>query len=484
LPLDQIELVQNEISKVSTALLDPDFSKMQSIVVSDPNDPSMLLVVVNVAALSRRNLELVKMLPVPYFEGKEAYEIMLDYHTVVLDQTTHTFSILTEQEEYSCLFNRCYVGSSEQSLLERSCGIPQYYDRHKEACVSQSTISTGVFLKPMLPDGVIFALQSEVQSQIFCKDEQIGKTRKLKGTGVLQLPNGCTLSVIDKAGRVSKVKGQPLYTMVSAGDIELMPNGPLSALYTDVDMNGTRKAASVNAFVEERVSSVLRQVETVDGKMSEQHKHVWALTAVISLSFTVIILALYLMYRYSTRARRKMNDIRDNFKELTHKILDHESGNPVPVGLNDDAETPSAPMPVQRRRDVWLRHLREQRAIARALRPHRRPHDDRDIQNISLEEKNEKKDISYACLDELESEVEARYVSRPISRPSAFVSLMGLNNLPRETSREYPRIPSPLIKEAQEYELDRLREETELTNQLESALSPSSTRKYSKSFNA
>ncbi len=141
MPLDQIELVQNEISKVSTALLDPDFSKMQSIVVSDPNDPSMLLVVVNVAALSRRNLELVKMLPVPYFEGKEAYEIMLDYHTVVLDQTTHTFSILTEQEEYSCLFNRCYVGSSEQSLLERSCGIPQYYDRHKEACYSPKLVT-------------------------------------------------------------------------------------------------------------------------------------------------------------------------------------------------------------------------------------------------------------------------------------------------------------------------------------------------------
>ena len=107
LPLDQIELVQNEISKVSTAVLDPDFSKMQSIVVSDPNDPSMLLVVVNVAALGRRNLELVKMIPVPYFESGQAYEIILDYHTIVLDQNIHTFSILTEQEEYDCLFNRC-----------------------------------------------------------------------------------------------------------------------------------------------------------------------------------------------------------------------------------------------------------------------------------------------------------------------------------------------------------------------------------------
>ncbi len=75
LPLDQIELVQNEISKVSTAIIDPDFSKMQSIVVSDPNDPTMLLVVVNVAALGRRNLELIQLVSVPYFEGNDAYAI-------------------------------------------------------------------------------------------------------------------------------------------------------------------------------------------------------------------------------------------------------------------------------------------------------------------------------------------------------------------------------------------------------------------------
>jgi hypothetical protein len=53
-----MELVQNEVRKVSTAVLDPDFAKMQSIVISDPNDPSLLLVVVNVAALSRQNMEL------------------------------------------------------------------------------------------------------------------------------------------------------------------------------------------------------------------------------------------------------------------------------------------------------------------------------------------------------------------------------------------------------------------------------------------
>ncbi len=123
LPLDQIELVQNEISKVSTAIIDPDFSKMQSIVVSDPADPTKLLVVVNVAALGRRNLELVRMIPVPYFESGTAYEIILDYHTIVLDQNAHTFSILTEQEEYDCLFNRCYVGSSCRSRSRVSCAV-------------------------------------------------------------------------------------------------------------------------------------------------------------------------------------------------------------------------------------------------------------------------------------------------------------------------------------------------------------------------
>ncbi len=88
-----------------------------------------LLVVVNVAALGRRNLELIQLVSVPYFEGKEAYAIRLDYEHIVLDPSSHTFSILTEQEEHDCLLNRCYVGNSEQTLLEKSCGIPQFYDQ-------------------------------------------------------------------------------------------------------------------------------------------------------------------------------------------------------------------------------------------------------------------------------------------------------------------------------------------------------------------
>ncbi len=174
---------------------------------------------------------------VPYFESGTAYEIILDYHTIVLDQNAHTFSILTEQEEYDCLFNRCYVGSSEQSYFEKSCGIPQFYDRHNDGCVAENVMSNGVYLKPMLPDGVIFAFQHQVQTQVFCKDKLMSKSQKLNGTGILQLPNGCTLSVIDSNGRITRIKGQPQYTMINAGDIDLMPNGIVHHLLNLVYIN-------------------------------------------------------------------------------------------------------------------------------------------------------------------------------------------------------------------------------------------------------
>ena len=471
LPLDQIELVQTEISKVSTAVLDPDFAKMQSIVVSDPNDSTKLLVVVNMAALGRRNLELVHMIPVPYYEAEGAYAIILDYQNIVLDQSTYTFSILTKQEEYDCLLNRCYVGSSEQSLLEKSCGIPQFYDRHKDGCVSESVTSTGVYLKPMLPDGVIFAFRDEVRSEVFCKNKPIGKSRYLRGTGILQLPNGCVLQVVDKDGKVTKVKGQPQYTMVSAGNLDLMQNGPLSALHSEIETNNTQKVSTVDAYVESRVSSVIRQVEQVDNKMLEQHTHVWILTGAISLTVMLTLLAVYLLYRFSTRARRKIRDIRGNFSELTRKVLETEidaeerinSGNPEDIG-------PTAPPP-QRKRDALKRAFREQRQRAHFLSRHRHPADLESQQDVERER-------SYMSMNELSNEAyEARYISRPLSRPNAFKPLTGLSEFSRSYSREYPRIPTPLLKEAQDYELERLKGETELVEELSEVLSPRPTRR-------
>jgi hypothetical protein len=117
--------------------------------------------------------------------------------------------------------------------------------------------------------------------------------------------------------------------------------------------------------------------------------------------------------------------------------------------------------PISRRRDAWLRRLREQREVVRSLRRHRH--------QAEIEAQSDDQESSYVNLNDPNIEPEARYISRPLSRPSAFSALSGLGS--------YPRVPSPLIKEAKEYELERLKGETELTEQLCETLSPKTIRR-------
>ncbi len=76
--------------------------------------------------------------------------------------------------------------------------------------------------------------------------------------------------------------------------------------------------------MEARVSSVIKQVEAVDDRMLEQHKHVWIITGTISITVLIIALVVCLLCRCSTRARRKIRDIRGNFSELTRRVLEPE----------------------------------------------------------------------------------------------------------------------------------------------------------------
>jgi len=89
----------------------------------------------------------------------------------------------------------------------------------------------------------------------------MSKSQALQGTGILKLLVAC-FSVIDKHCKLTKVKGQPPYTMIKANNLELMPNGPLSTLQSEINANGTKNSLTVNVFVEERVSSVIKQVES------------------------------------------------------------------------------------------------------------------------------------------------------------------------------------------------------------------------------
>ena len=324
LPADQIILVQNEVRQASTGILDTDFVRMQSIVVSDPVDPHLLLVVINVAALSRTELELVKLVSIPQYENGKSYSPTLDYDTIVVDQLNRKYFILTEQEEYDCLFDRCYISDVERSIEQKTCGIPQLFNQQLDACVYEETLTNnGVYIKPMLPDGIIFAFESEVSSQLFCKGSanNIGPPKKMNGTGIMQLPNGCVLSVTDKLGKNTKVKGQPLYRAIIAEEISLVINGPLSTLFTQLSKNDSQKKLTTDGILINHLLPVVQQVRSVDAKVEHQSLFIWGLIAVLSLAVIIIILVIYFQFKSFKQFFRKIYELRQSFANLGEQVL-------------------------------------------------------------------------------------------------------------------------------------------------------------------
>jgi len=318
LPLDQIEIVQNEVRKMSAGILDTDFEKMQSIVVSDPSDPHLLLVVINAAALSRSELELVTLVPIPQYENGKSFSPTLDYTAIAVDQLSRKYFILSEQEENDCMFGRCYISDIERSIEQKTCGIPQLFDQHLDACVfEESLLNNGIYLKPMLPDGVIFAFQGETATQLFCKDNTvIGPPRKLSGTGIMQLPNGCTLSVTDNFGKHIKVKGQPIYRAVIAGDVSLVINGPLKELQSQWGRNFSQKRLTADGILVNHLFPIVEQVNSVDAKVSYQSYWLWGLMIFLGLVITIIIVVIYFQFKSSKQFFRKIYDLRDKFTDL------------------------------------------------------------------------------------------------------------------------------------------------------------------------
>jgi len=409
LPVDQLEVVQNEVRKGSPAVLDPDFFKMQSVVVSDPNDPHLLLVVVNAAALNRNKVELVRLVPVPFYNGLETLVPILEYETLVLDQLAATYSVLTKQEEYDCLFNRCYVSSVEKSIHEKSCGIPQLFDRHLEACITDSSLTNGVFLYPMLPDGVIFAFRSEVSTQLFCKNNNvIGLPRKLNGTGVLNIPNGCILSVTDNLGRITKVKGPPLFRLIDVEEMSLVQSGPLRALHAYNNQTKSYKSHNFGAVISEQISTVARQVETVGIKISSQSSHMWSLTAIILVVLTLTTLVFVLLYRYSGRFRQKLRDLRDKLAEVTQQLITLE------VDFTGITRRPTPPDVPPKSLDVLLHRFNTRRVRPKARDSHH--------------------NATYVSMDALSDEP-PRGEERVYQVPSAFTHVGS-----ESQSRFYPRL--------------------------------------------
>ena len=321
LPSDQLELVQNEVRKKSTGLLDTDFMKMMSLVISDPKDPHLLLVVINIAALSRKEGELVKLVPIPQFETGLAFAPTLDYNSIIVDQLERKYFILSDQEEYDCLFNRCYISDVERAIDLRTCGIPQLFEQQMDACTFSEVPSSGVFVKPMYPDGVLFAFRGKVITQLFCRDNtDVGPIQELNGTGIMQVPNGCIMSLTDDRGIATKVKGQPLSRSIEAGDLTLVTHGPLNAIQSYVDKNGSNKLVTPDKIITSHLFPVVQQVKDVDAQVKSNTHYMWILLGLLTAACVIILVIIWAMYKARRRFFIKIYDLRDRFKNLIQQM--------------------------------------------------------------------------------------------------------------------------------------------------------------------
>jgi hypothetical protein len=232
--------------------------------------------------------------------------------------------------------------------------------------------------------------------------------------------------------------------MVAAGHIELMPNGPLSAMNVDVDANHTQKTANVDTFVEKYVSSVVRQLDNVDGKISDQYTHVWALTGAILMIVLSSLLAILCIFRYRIKIRNKMRVLKTGFADITQRMFETEAREPALPRHEQDSNPP----PIRRKRDAVIDQIRGRNHRAQILL-------DDEVASFNAN------DSTYISMKEMygDDNPADRYVQHLGSFSFKRNSSLG------DPSRQYPNL-SPEIRKNQRFDKDRILEEE--TEQLKS----------------
>jgi hypothetical protein len=347
LPPDQIELVQTEVLKASTADLDPDFSRMQSLVVSDPTDPTMLLVLISASALARKNLEMVELIPLPGYGSKGTYVPKPDYVTVALSQIEERYTVLEKDEVQNCMNNKCYMSNQARPINDRSCGIPQYFSNESEGCDYEEITSNGIFVKPLLPDGVLFSFRKPVRSQLFCNtDKAVGESRMLEGAGVLNIPPGCQVTVSNYDGNNLVIKGLPIPHLISADDIKLISAEQEKVFQMSAEsiITDLERRPQYQQLLQQSVDIVKSQVEDVDNKVKVQGLHAWVLTGLVTTLLLVIVAILGLLYKYRELVRRKWRTLRTNVGDVSRILADLRI-RVLSLGNRESRTPPTRPRP-------------------------------------------------------------------------------------------------------------------------------------------
>jgi len=322
LPVSQMELVQKELSKLSiVSLLDRDFAKMQSIITSDPDQRDRLLVIINAAAVSYTNLEIVELFPVPYYDQERAYYPILDHKFVALNQPDSKYMTLTAEEAESCLTGRCYISSMEQQVSGRNCGIAQFFDQQLDACEIESALSDGISIQSARPDGVIFSFRSNVTARLFCKENRYyGAATTISGMGVMHVPAGCTLTVSDEAGKIVRLKGSPDQHALDLPGVDLADDNILTIPFETPMRKGQLRKSAMEMSFESQLVIVQNSMTNAYKDVDALHARMWITTGCIVGALLILVVIIVVVYCYSTRFQRKVRKAVGGLANLQEQI--------------------------------------------------------------------------------------------------------------------------------------------------------------------
>lgn len=324
LPADQIRKVQVEVSILSNAIIDPEYQRMKSVIVSDPDNPEYLRAIVNVAALSRKHYELVELVPVPLFKGNQVIQPSLSHKAAILNNEEGLFIPLDPREMNNCIKNEhCLTTGPELRTNTLSCGIPQFFDWQKDKCDFESVLSNGIFLKRLGADGIIFSVREEVSAQLFCSAIP-SHMRTLTNSGVLQMPAGCNLVITTANGDVTRIRSPPDTQMIEAQDLILISAGPdhLSHIKSLDSLGNT--STILSKAINEHLISIEKQIDSTNHDVSYHWVIVMVLSIILGFTCLFVVILILLLYRYSSRFRRKVKIVRTELQGVGEKIVAFE----------------------------------------------------------------------------------------------------------------------------------------------------------------
>ena len=134
--------------------------------------------------------------------------------------------------------------------------------------------------------------------------------------GIIQLPNGCVLVITDKQGRMTKVKGQPLYRMIEGEQVTLTMNGPLNEILAKQGKNETQKVVTAEGLITSHLTPVVLQIDSIDQEIKSQYIFIWSLIGCLIFVTLVCVVIIIYIYMHYAKIFAKIRMIKQSFSDI------------------------------------------------------------------------------------------------------------------------------------------------------------------------